>query len=208
MAADDGLTPFSDEEVTNLLISIRKQSLATDQRNLVTEKLDGRSLTCQQAGALLEAVKLGFIQRKIASEVISGRLSDLPDGLPDVLAPLTGEIRREMEARCLSPRSLAARREAEKVARESSSTPVEPFDRSAPQTLSNSLFTMSSPKRAPANGRKENWHNCVDRVREHVANGNVTGELYQDLAAAFDALGLGPLPAPVAGALILEEEDC
>lgn len=181
------LTPLHDDEVENLQSAMRNQALATDQRILASESLVGRSLTCCQGGMLLEVVKLGFVQRMFAFEVLHPRLSDLPDGLPDVLEPLAESIRKDVEARLRKP-------------------PPEPRVRSGynppelqmvqPLTCSNGARSASSsilPQRAR---RKPDWPARVDRLRDHVENGQVVGDLYEDLAAVFEALDLGPLSLP------------
>lgn len=166
---------------------IRQKALATDQRILIEEMLTGRSLTCQQAGRFLESVKLGLMQRMLAFEVLPGRLTDLPDGLPQLLEVLSGSIRRDVEVALRSPRPAVAIGNRPMAAPEL--MPVQPL------TLSNGARSPSA-RSLPRDRRKPDWPECVDRLRVHVMNGEVSPALHQDLAAVFEALNLGPLPAP------------
>jgi len=276
MAEATGLIPLSDEDVCNLLDGMRQKALGTDQKILVREVLKARSLTCRQAGILLETVKTGLMQRMLALEVFPGRLSDLPDGLPYILEPLSGNIRRDVEAKfdlpngnaivqerssCLfslpssaslsrdwrnesfhwKPRegdaaddeavpvssvanafgSAPKMRSAEESAPRQLKTmpeftsanrwndPVEltkrwedPVERIPPSLLIeplqlDSVRSVLSPCRSisEVDRRKPNWAESVERLRGHVTNGELSGPLYEDLAAVFEALGLPPLPA-------------
>lgn len=260
MAEATGLIPLSDEDVCNLLDGMRQKALGTDQKILVREVLKARSLTCRQAGILLETVKTGLMQRMLALEVFPGRLSDLPDGLPYILEPLSGNIRRDVEAKFDLPNGNAIVRErssclfslpssaslsrdwrnesfhwkpregdvADDAAVEESAPdirrcqtmpeftsanrwndPVEltkrwedPVERIPPSALIeplklDSFRSVLSPCRSisEVDRRKPNWAESVERLRGHVTNGELSGPLYEDLAAVFEALGLPPLPA-------------
>jgi len=166
--------PMSDGEISRLLASISRLSLATDQRNRVEKAVRGRRLSCRQAGALLAAIQLGIMQRIVVCDVFLDKLTDLPSSLFEMLAPLPAPIREDIEAkvRGLFATGLAGLGQAKAADR--------------PQEL----------LQVDAEGIK-----CIDRLRTHALNGNITPTLYTDLSAAFEALNLGPLPLPKIEAL-------
>lgn len=191
-----GLIPLSDADVKELAEAMRRKALATDQRILVSERLGGHSLTCRQAGVLLQTIKLGLMQRILAFEVLQGRLSDLPDGLPYVLEPLSGSIlRRDVEVGLQNPQRTPSTGSfldnyKSSVSTSNSNdciTPIKSFH-SRPQSP-----TASVGSSAMTDNRKPGWESSVDRLRARVNKGNVAPEVYEDLAHVFEALGLGPL---------------
>lgn len=192
------LIPLTDEDVKDLCDAMKRKALATDQRVLVNEYLSGRSLTCQQAGILLQTVKLGLMQRKLAFEVLQGRVSDIPDGLHHILDALSGTIRRDVEASFRDPPTDGSIQRTRTRAFLFSNGPdlLLPSNNVAPEV------TLVEPLKLdnyPPDRRKPNWQESVETLRSHVVNGDVTvsGPLYEDLVALFEALGLGPLPAPM-----------
>jgi len=198
-----GLIPLSDADVSEMAQAMRQKALATDQRILVSERLGGHSLTCRQAGVLLQTIKLGLMQRILAFEVLQGRLSDLPDGLPYVLEPLAGNIlRKDVEVGLQNPQQSSSSRGnfMDKYNNSSSSssnlaisgnhraTPVKSFN-SRPSSPTISLGSGGSL----LDNRKPGWEVSVNRLRARVKNGDVAPEVYEDLNHVFEALGLGPL---------------
>lgn len=191
-----GLIPLTDADVKELAEAMRRKALATDQRILVSERLGGHSLTCRQAGVLLQTIKLGLMQRILAFEVLQGRLSDLPDGLPYVLEPLSGSIlRRDVEVGLQNPQRTPSTGSfldnyKSSVSTSNSNdciTPIKPFH-SRPQSPTASVGSSTM-----MDNRKPGWESSVDRLRARVNKGNVAPEVYEDLAHVFEALGLGPL---------------
>lgn len=189
-AISEELIPVTDDDIDGLMNEMREKALATDQRNLVREFMPGRSIACRQAGVLLGSVRLGLVQRMIAFEVLQGRISDLPDGLPALLESLSGPIRSEVEAnfsaqtdgRLTRTQSMPVRRchsnfSGEQIQLDSATT--------APQCRSKLELVR----------RQCNWAECVERLRSRVTAGDVSAPLYEDLSAVFEALALGPLPA-------------
>lgn len=198
-----GLVPLSDADVNDLAEAMRGKALATDQRILVSERLAGRSLTCKQAGLLLQTIKLGLMQRILAFEVLQGRLSDLPDGLNHVLEPLAGpQLRKDVKAGLQSPEptrvSFLDKHDNEKLMAKtfchSTSMPVSTGEDSTSLVTPLSPTYCDSRHSLPLDNRKPGWEHSVDRLRARVKNGDVAPELHEDLAHVFEALGLGPLP--------------
>mmetsp|Transcript_19601 Transcript_19601/g.39927 ORF Transcript_19601/g.39927 Transcript_19601/m.39927 type:complete len:281 (-) Transcript_19601:118-960(-) len=181
--ADGGpAAALADFEVVSLVARMRGQQLGTDQRELAAQVLQGRTLTCRQAGAILGVVQLGIMQRMLAFEVLKGRLSDLPHGLPDLLQPLSGRILIDVgsefggdafDRTLYSSRSSTASMDV---------TPRQAAPHKATDALSLSL------------NKQNDLTESVDRLRSHVCTGDVSDALYQDVKSVFDALGLGQLP--------------
>jgi len=192
------LIPLTDEDVADLCDAMKRKALATDQRVLVNEYLSGRSLTCQQAGILLQTVKLGLMQRKLAFEVLQGRVSDIPDGLHHLLDALSGPIRRDVEASFRDPPTDGSIQRTRTRAFLFSNGADLPSNKVAPE-ISRSSTEPVKLDNFPLDRRKPNWQESVEKLRSHVVNGDVSvsGLLHEDLAGLFEALGLGPLPAPM-----------
>ncbi|CAE8732782.1 unnamed protein product, partial [Polarella glacialis] len=74
-------SPLAEEDLALLLARVKRTQLATDQVELVSQALEGHTLTCSQAGLLLQAIKLGLLQRILVFQVFRGRLSDAASGL-------------------------------------------------------------------------------------------------------------------------------
>eukprot|EP00445_Apocalathium_hangoei_P017410 CAMPEP_0203896720 /NCGR_PEP_ID=MMETSP0359-20131031/39430_1 /ASSEMBLY_ACC=CAM_ASM_000338 /TAXON_ID=268821 /ORGANISM="Scrippsiella Hangoei, Strain SHTV-5" /LENGTH=147 /DNA_ID=CAMNT_0050819449 /DNA_START=83 /DNA_END=523 /DNA_ORIENTATION=+ len=104
------LKPLTDDEVAELTDKMQTLQLSTDKHSLVVATLDGRSLSCGQGAKILQAISSGMMQRKFATQVLRDHFSDLPTGLEEVLAPLSGPVRKEVAA------ALAAQPPASSVA--------------------------------------------------------------------------------------------
>lgn len=189
------LRPLTDQDVRDLCDAMKRKALATDQRVLVNEYLSGRSVTCQQAGILLQTVKLGLMQRKLAFEVLQGRVSDIPDGLHHLLDALSGPIRKDVEASFRDPPTDGTIQRTRTRAFLFSNGADLPSNKVDPDV------TPVEPRKLdnyPLDRRKPNWQESVEKLRSHVVNGDVSvsGLLHEDLVGLFEALGLGPLPTP------------
>jgi hypothetical protein len=216
--AMENLRPLTDADMKVLLAELRQMALATDKRCLVSEFLMDRSLTCKQAGILLETVKLGLVQRMLAYEVLPGRLSDLPDGLPYILEPLPVPIRIDVEANFRGPNAhkkrimrsnfllpqsnitkaftmpdLRLNSLAENLVTEM--TPVEQVP-PVEQIKLDSVRTTSSRSIAIVERRQADLSECCHRLRSYATNVDLPTPVYQDLTAVFQALGFPPLPTP------------
>lgn len=88
--------PMTDSEVSSVIMTMKGEQLASDQMNFVKSIMKDRSVTCSQAGSMLEIVKNGLVQRIMAVEALKGKVTDLPRGLPLLLTPLTGPIRHDI----------------------------------------------------------------------------------------------------------------
>lgn len=199
-------TAILDEDIQDIVARMRKQQLATDQMNIADKALHGRSLNCKQGGEILETVSLGIMQRKLALGVLRGRLSDLPDGLPDLLAPLEGEIRNDVsrllgggggQVFCVTERR-GSRRLSPLPA---IATPASPVTEQARKVIpgGGQLPPIGQLPEGTA------WREPLDRLRKDVRNSaEVPDSVYDDVSSVFEALGLAPLPprSPRGGAVI------
>mmetsp|Transcript_46833 Transcript_46833/g.125544 ORF Transcript_46833/g.125544 Transcript_46833/m.125544 type:complete len:298 (-) Transcript_46833:112-1005(-) len=212
-AEPDAPTVLSNLELQALVVRMRGQQLGTDQRELAAQALQGRMLTCRQAGAMLGVVQLGIMQRMLAFEVLRGRLSDLPDGLPDLLQPLSGrilvdvgnELGGDSFDKALYSDRLASARGTPSTFTGDGTDLVSAVAPSALLAASPREVARSELDIHPALQKKQSdWVESVDRLRTHVCNGDVSDSLYEDVRSVFDALGLGQLPprqaTPRAGA--------
>eukprot|EP00416_Gambierdiscus_australes_P014823 CAMPEP_0171076716 /NCGR_PEP_ID=MMETSP0766_2-20121228/13595_1 /TAXON_ID=439317 /ORGANISM="Gambierdiscus australes, Strain CAWD 149" /LENGTH=224 /DNA_ID=CAMNT_0011533717 /DNA_START=41 /DNA_END=714 /DNA_ORIENTATION=+ len=170
---------LTDDELEELVTRMQSQQLGTDQRMIAAETLEGRSLTCCQAGALLRVVQLGIMQRMLAFEVFRGRLSDLPEGLPKLLEPLSGQILMdvgiELGGGCFNPAAYGI-----------ASSFSTPRCNSEPTSWS---WESTEVQGAPP--RRVGWVEAVERLRTHVCTGDVSDALYEDVRLVFETLGLG-----------------
>jgi len=205
----DGLNPIVDDDVDRIIAEMRSKMLATDQMMVAAKALDGRSLSCKHGSKIIAIVHLGIMQRKLAMEVLRGRLNDLPDGLPDLLEPLQGEIRKEVGAICgngaaLPPPPLkieGVKPYCPPLATAALPPAVAPSalpSLSKPELPSLSkpvLPSLSKPVLPATLPRDAQWEEPMERLRRDVCTPEVPLSIYNDVAAVFDALGLPPLPA-------------
>lgn len=181
-------TSMLDWEVKNLVMEMRKRRLATDQMAIAIEALQEKTLTCRQGGQLLGVVTLGIMQRKLALEVLHIRLNDLPDGLPDILAPLGGEIAKDVSEALgggVRPRSMSwTRKPSGTTTRQQRPSGVGSSPKASPGSAS---WTM------PGSAGSE-LVEPMDRLRRDVCHPEVPDSIYDDVSAVFKALGLEQLP--------------
>lgn len=192
------LTPFLDADLEDVVARMRQQQLATDQRNIAEKALEGRTLSCRQGGEILQIVTLGIMQRKLALEVLRGRLSDLPEGLPDLVAPLEGEIRNDV-TRVFSDASTHALSQG----RSTGSRSFSPNFRGPTTAMTELATKVRSGGDDRGAGKLTGqqlpegtaWREPLDRLRKDVCNSaQVPDRVYDDVGAVFEALGLAPLP--------------
>mmetsp|Transcript_67788 Transcript_67788/g.201680 ORF Transcript_67788/g.201680 Transcript_67788/m.201680 type:complete len:291 (-) Transcript_67788:93-965(-) len=188
-------TALADFEAEALAVRMRNQQLGTDQRLLAADALRGRVLTCRQAGSLLGVIQLGIMQRIFAFEVLKGRLSDLPDGLPDLLDPLSGQILLDVGSEFggvpFDHGLYTSRSTASTSSHTTADSGTGPLAELSPRQAA--ARRVRNPCQALEKGRRD-WTDSVDRLRVHVCHGDVSDALYEDVRSVFDALGLGALP--------------
>lgn len=192
---------MTDAEVEDLAKAMRGMALAMDARALCAKTLAGRSLSCHQAGAVLGAVQLGIAQRIIAREVLHGKIRGLPQGIEDAIAPVSAELRRDVQAALLAVAGGAGGGPA--ISR-SITAPLRPKQSMLQPNTGESrsalvpILERVSPREAPPPARQSDWAECVERLRARVGEEEMSAALYGDLTDTFQALGLGPLPPPSA----------
>lgn len=191
---DITLKPILDADLANVIAAMRGQQLATDQMLVAERALDGRSLSCRQGGQILGTVVLGIMQRKLAIEVLHGRLNDLPDGVPDLLVSLEGEIRKDVEAVVsgVAPSCLSYKRRkgAGSFRRSSPSLSFTPEIGSLP-----SLGEVAAVDVLPKLVGGPDSEDPMERLRRDICTHEVPESIYDDVSAVFETLGLPPLPA-------------
>mmetsp|Transcript_87604 Transcript_87604/g.246084 ORF Transcript_87604/g.246084 Transcript_87604/m.246084 type:complete len:289 (-) Transcript_87604:114-980(-) len=197
------ILPMSDSEVKAIIRHMRTLQLATDQRRVVTQVLTRRTLTCAQAGVVLEAVRNKIVQRLLAFEELKGKLSDVDSGLRELLRPLSGPIREDVARHLSGSTGVQFVREMADNPQEQSREGTPPiFDPDLDNAtvlespLLSEVLTASSLSTPNLHQRRADWVEPMERLRAHVENGQVRGAVHKDLSAAFDALGLRPLQAP------------
>merc|ERR1712062_782158 len=181
---------------SKLLAEVETLQLATDQHAAAEAALKGRTATCAQGGDLLGAVRLGLMKRMVAFGVLHGRISDLPQGLPALLRPLSGQILQdvgqqfggdafepEMYKQAFSSRSSAT----ESTAPTARATPVSVSALKIPSKQNHwpKVVRASMPE------RRHDWADCVERLRSRMMNTPVPDAVYQEVRDLFDALSLG-----------------
>lgn len=182
------------EELETLLRCLNAESLATDQRFILERVLVGRSLTGVQAGQLLGAVRLGIMQRVVARDLLRNCITDLPDSMPRVLGQLEEPLRSSIEADLRDDQNAVMR---------CATLPASVYA-SRPLCISPAPALAASatvPASAASGGgtlpqQRADWTACMERLRSRVLlSEEISDGMYQDLADAFDSLGLAPLPA-------------
>jgi len=203
-------TPLSDDDVDIMLGDICQRATASEQRTLVLQSLTGRTLTCKQAAALLKAGQAGM-QRMLAFEVMQRHLSDFPDGMPHISEALAAvapspqlppsnqimEIGNQIvslaQPSSTSQPTLARLREKDMELQtlRARFEKLEEQNAQLHQGITSAWITDKDRKHAALVER-------IERLRMHAVGENVSLSFYRDLAAAFDASGLAPLPARTA----------
>jgi hypothetical protein len=138
------------------------------------------------------------MKRMVAFGVLLGRISDLPDGLPALLRPLSGQILQdvgqkfggdafepEMHKEAYSCRSNAT----ESTAPTARATPVSFLKSPSEQNHWSTVARATLPE------RRHDWAECVERLRSRMISTPLPDQVYQEVRDVFDALGLGELPA-------------
>eukprot|EP00929_Paragymnodinium_shiwhaense_P102470 TRINITY_DN6566_c0_g1_i1.p1 TRINITY_DN6566_c0_g1~~TRINITY_DN6566_c0_g1_i1.p1 ORF type:complete len:282 (+),score=59.52 TRINITY_DN6566_c0_g1_i1:102-947(+) len=195
--------PLSDLEVHFLVLDISQHQLSSDQRNLAASRLgEHRTLTCAQAGHILGPVQHALTQRNMACQLFrGGRLSDAPEGLPDLLHVLPATMRQEVAKQLGGQRGLEIAKSLEASGADSTE-PVPPSLSPLSARPSVSLLSSRATTKASASSyyNRAELDRPVERLKDHVRHGEVSEAVYQDLAAVFAILGLGELPPQPADA--------
>jgi len=198
------VVPLNDEEFGDLVHSMKQKLLATDQRLLAAQALRGRTVTGHQGGRLLQVVNLGIMQRLLAFEVLEGRISDLPEGLPHLLEPLSGQIQIDIGFRIgghhFDPVDYGHTRSSwnssdscgDRSVRSGHTSPT--VGRLSPLSSVLSRSTPSLPPAQDMSRRLPEHSESLERLRQDVCGEDVPDVLYEDVRAVFDNLGLGALP--------------